>query len=153
MSETPAFRPLIFRRVLLTVDADDSTSTQRAFRYALTLALDYQIQLGICSVVENHDINIYDSLIPAKLQEKRDAVQAVVDRYVATAREAGAQHVSGYVNEGGDVDDVILDELLPDFDPDLVVCGADTEFSAHRVAGAVSVRLAKKAPVSVIVVR
>ena len=61
--------------------------------------------------------------------------------------------MSGYVNEGGDVDDVILDELLPDFDPDLVVCGADTEFSAHRVAGAVSLRLAKKAPVSVIVVR
>ncbi|KZU98552.1 nucleotide-binding protein UspA family [Lactiplantibacillus plantarum] len=30
--------PLVYRRILLTVDEDDNTSSERAFRYATTLA-------------------------------------------------------------------------------------------------------------------
>ncbi|MCM2629101.1 universal stress protein, partial [Lactiplantibacillus plantarum] len=33
--------PLVYRRILLTVDEDDNTSSERAFRYATTLAHDY----------------------------------------------------------------------------------------------------------------
>ncbi len=153
MSESTEFTPFFFHRVLLTVDEDDSTSTQRAFRYAVTVARDYQAHLGVCSVIESQDINIYDSLTPSKVQEKRDAVQAVVDRYAAAAKEAGIKDVTGFVGEGGDVDDTIIDQIIPDFQPDLIVCGADTEFASHRNPGTVSVQLAKKAPVSVIVVR
>ena len=147
------FEPLVFNRILLTIDEDDSASTKRAFRYAVTLAQSSNVELGICSVIENHDINIYDSMMPAKLEEKREQLQTVVDGYVSQAQVAGAKNVTGFIAEGGDVDDVILEEALPDFHPDLIVCGADTEFTAHRVAGAVSLRLAKKAPISVIVVR
>ena len=66
--------PLVYRRILLTVDEDDNTSSERAFRYATTLAHDYDVPLGICSVLESEDINIFDSLTPSKIQAKRKHV-------------------------------------------------------------------------------
>ncbi|ETY72885.1 universal stress protein [Lactiplantibacillus fabifermentans] len=145
--------PLVYRRVLLTVDEDDNTSSERAFRYATTLARDYDVTLGIVSVMENDDINIFDSLTPSKIQEKRDHVKQVVQDYVKLAEQLGLKKVEALVYEGGDVDDVILEKVIPEFEPDLLVTGADTEFAHSKISGAIGPRLAKKAPVSVIVVR
>ncbi|WP_318767542.1 universal stress protein [Lactiplantibacillus carotarum] len=145
--------PLIYRRILLTVDEDDNTSSERAFRYATTLARDYAVPLGICSVLESEDINIFDSLTPSKIQEKRHHVEDVVAEYVKMAEADGVQHVEPLVYEGGDVDDVILEQVIPDFEPDLLVTGADTQFPHSKIAGAIGPRLARKAPISVIVVR
>ncbi|RRK10537.1 universal stress protein [Lactiplantibacillus garii] len=145
--------PLIYRRILLTVDEDDNTSSERAFRYATTLARDYAVPLGICSVMESEDINIFDSLTPSKIQAKRHHVEDVVAEYVKMAIEDGVENVEPLVYEGGDVDDVILERVIPDFKPDLLVTGADTQFPHSKIAGAIGPRLAKKAPISVIVVR
>lgn len=145
--------PLVYRRILLTVDEDDNTSSERAFRYATTLARDYAVPLGICSVMESDDINIFDSLTPSKIQEKRHEVEQVVDRYVKMAEDGGVQKVEPLVYEGGDVDDVILERVIPDYNPDLLVTGADTQFPHSKITGAIGPRLARKAPISVIVVR
>ncbi|MFC6181383.1 universal stress protein [Lactiplantibacillus daowaiensis] len=145
--------PLIYRRVLLTVDEDDNTSSERAFRYATTLAHDYDVTLGIVSVMESEDINIFDSLTPSKIQAKREHLHQVVDDYVKAAEQLGVKKVEPLVYEGGDVDDVILENVIPDFEPDLLVTGADTAFPHSKIAGAIGPRLAKKAPISVIVVR
>ncbi|WP_137626732.1 universal stress protein [Lactiplantibacillus pingfangensis] len=145
--------PLIYRRILLTVDEDDNTSSERAFRYATTLARDYRVPLGIVSVMESEDINIFDSLTPSKIQAKRRQVEQVVQGYVDLAEAGGVKTVEPLVYEGGDVDDVILEQVIPDFKPDLLVTGADTEFAHSKIAGAIGPRLARKAPISVIVVR
>jgi len=145
--------PLIYRRILLTVDEDDNTSSERAFRYATTLARDYDVPLGIVSVMESEDINIFDSLTPSKIQAKRRHVEQVVNDYVKLAETSGIKDVEPLVYEGGDVDDVILEQVIPDFKPDLLVTGADTEFAHSKIAGAIGPRLARKAPISVIVVR
>ena len=70
--------PLVFRRILITIDEDDRPSTSRAFRFALTLAHDYQAHLGIASVLESNDISIYESLMPAKLNEKREHLLSLI---------------------------------------------------------------------------
>lgn len=145
--------PLIYRRILLTVDEDDNESTTRAFRFAITLAHDYAATLGIVSVMESDDINIFDSLTPAKIKEKRNYLQHVVDNYVNLAQENGLRKVEPLTYEGGDVDDVILERVIPDFKPDLIVTGADTQFPHSKITGAIGPRLARKADVSVIVVR
>lgn len=145
--------PLIYRRILLTVDEDDNTSSERAFRYATMLARDYRVPLGIVSVMESEDINIFDSLTPSKIQAKRRQVEQVVQGYVDLAEAGGVKTVEPLVYEGGDVDDVILEQVIPDFKPDLLVTGADTEFAHSKIAGAIGPRLARKAPISVIVVR
>ncbi|GIP68442.1 universal stress protein UspA [Lactiplantibacillus pentosus] len=147
MENSKMQEPLVYRRILLTVDEDDNTSSERAFRYATTLARDYDAPLGICSVLESEDINIFDSLTPSKIQAKRKHVEEVV------AEQRGVKRVEPLVYEGGDVDDVILDQVIPDFKPDLLVTGADTEFAHSKISGAIGPRLARKAPISVIVVR
>jgi len=145
--------PFVYHRILLTVDEDDNTSSERAFRYATTLARDYRVPLGIVSVMESEDINIFDSLTPSKIQAKRRQVEQVVQGYVDLAEAGGVKTVEPLVYEGGDVDDVILEQVIPDFKPDLLVTGADTEFAHSKIAGAIGPRLARKAPISVIVVR
>ena len=89
--------PLIYRRILLTVDEDDNTSSERAFRYATTLARDYRVPLGIVSVMESEDINIFDSLTPSKLQAKRRQVEQVVLGYVDLAEAGGVKTVDALV--------------------------------------------------------
>jgi len=145
--------PLVYHRILLTVDEDDNTSSERAFRYATTVACDYDVPLGICSVLESADMNIFDSLTPSKMQAKREHVEQVVAEYVKYAEQRGVKQVEPLVYEGGDVDDVILEQVIPEFKPDLLVTGADTEFPHSKIAGAIGPRLARKAPISVIVVR
>jgi len=145
--------PLVYRRILLTVDEDDHKSSERAFRFATTLAHDYDSHLGIVTVMERDDLNIFDSMTPAKLTETRSYLSHVIQEYVKSAETMGLTKVEPLVYEGGDVDDVILEHVVPDFKPDLIVTGADTQFSHSKITGAIGPRLAKKAPVSVIVVR
>ncbi|APU71077.1 universal stress protein [Companilactobacillus crustorum] len=145
--------PLIYRRILLTIDEDDSESNTRAFRFAITLAHDYDATLGIVSILENEDINIFDSLTPTKINEKRIDLKNAVDNYVKMAEENGLKKVEPLVYEGGDIDDAILERVIPDFKPDLIVTGADTQMPHSKISGAIGPRLAKRAPVSVIVVR
>ncbi|MDT6981267.1 universal stress protein [Levilactobacillus zymae] len=147
------YRPLFFHRILVTIDEDDRPSTARAFRFALTMARDYGAELGITSVLENDDISIYESLMPDKVHQKRQELQDVVKGYAAKAKDFGVENVRPIVAEGGDVDDVILQQIIPDFQPDLVVCGADVDFASHGHPGAIGLRLARKSDVSVIVIR
>ena len=147
--------PLVYRRILLTVDEDDNESTAKAFRFATTMARDYDAVLGIVSVMESEDINIFESLTPTKLAEKRDLLDQAVEKYVDLAENKGLKKIEPLIYEGGDIDDVILDKAIPDFKPDLIVTGADTKYprSKSKITGAIGPRLARKAPVSVIVVR
>ncbi|PWG00121.1 universal stress protein [Levilactobacillus bambusae] len=153
-SETNSIdQPLVFKRILLTVDVDDQDSTAKAFRFAVTQAKVNQASLGIVSVMESDDLSVFDSLTPAKVDEKRDALHEVVNDYINHAQADGVVDVKGYVAEDGDVDDIIVEDVIPRFNPDLIVCGADSNPERRGHKAAISVQLSKKAPVSVIVVR
>ncbi|WP_413628216.1 universal stress protein [Fructilactobacillus vespulae] len=143
--------PIMFDRILLTIDADDPEANVKALSYAVTQAKEFGAALGICSVLEGDDINIYDSLTPKRLDEKRAALNEVINKYVDLAKDFGVQDVTPIASEGGDIDDQILDTIIPNFNPDLLVCGADKDGEHHFYS--ISVKLAKKAKVSVIVVR
>ncbi|BAP84989.1 universal stress protein UspA [Paucilactobacillus hokkaidonensis JCM 18461] len=153
MNNDELSKPLIFRRVLLTIDEDDPNSSTHAFRYATTLAHDYQVKLCIVSVLESDDLNIFDVMTPGKVDERADNIKRTVDNYMKLAEDLGVNDVQGLTISAGDVDDVILDRVIPEFKPDLIVCGSDTDDASHRVPGAVGLRIAKRANVSVIVVR
>lgn len=103
--------------------------------------------------MESEDINIFDSLTPTKIDEKRKELNKTIDYYVQAAKDNGLSNVESLPYEGGDIDDVILDRVIPDFNPDLIVTGADTQAPHSKISGAIGPRLAKHAPVSVIVVR
>ena len=60
-----------YQRILVAIDVDDFTSSDQAFNFACSLAKLYDAQIAITTVVESKDINIFDSLSPAKMDDKR----------------------------------------------------------------------------------
>lgn len=139
-------------KILLTVDVDDRDSTAKAFSYSIKMAKIFDAELGICSVLENNDINIYDSLTPDKIEAKRDSLRKIVGQYADEAEQLGVDHVTPIIAEGGDIEDVILDQIIPDYQPDLLVCGFDSIKDFPR-DGKISAKLSNRADISVSVIK
>lgn len=137
-----------FRRLLLAVDDDDDESSHRAFNYACTIAKMYNIPLGIVSILETGDLNIYQSLSPDILSNRRSQIAAHLNTYVAKAQAFGVQDAEPIIGEGKPAR-VINEEIVPSFKPDLIIIGSH---SKHHL-GSVAAELTRYARVSVIVVR
>ncbi|WP_179394576.1 universal stress protein [Lacticaseibacillus absianus] len=140
-----------YDRLLLAVDDDDDESSRRAFNYAATLAKIYNIPLGIVSVLETGDLNIYQSLSPDILSQRRSEIAAHLNTYVEKAQAFGAQDVQPLIGEGKPAR-VILEEIVPTFKPDLIILGSHTQHGRSRI-GHVAGEIVRDAEVSVIVVR
>ena len=140
---------LHFKRLLLAVDDDDDESSRRAFNYACTLAKVYGIPLGIVSVLETGDMNIFQSLSPDVLAQRRAEITHHLDTYVDKATQFGVEDAQPIVAEGKP-GRVIVEEVAPAFKPDLIIVGTH-ERSNHRL-GSVSAFVTRNAKSSVIVV-
>ncbi|WP_054662194.1 universal stress protein [Lacticaseibacillus camelliae] len=140
-----------YNRLLLAVDDDDDDSSHKAFNYAATLAKIYNIPLGIVSVLETGDLNIYQSLSPDLLADRRSQMAAHLNTYVEKAEAFGAQDVQPLIGEGKPAA-VILDEIVPAFKPDLIVLGSHERRGRSRL-GHVAAEIAREADASVIIVR
>lgn len=139
-----------FNKLLLAVDDDDDESSRRAFNYACTLAKIYEIPLGIVSVLETGDLNIYQSLSPDTLSVRRSEISAHLNTYVEKAQAFGVMDAQPIIGEGKPAR-VILDEVAPNFKPDLIIIGSHSR--GHRRLGSVASEITREARQSVIVVR
>lgn len=140
-----------YDRLLLAVDDDDDDSSRKAFNYASTLAKVYGIPLGIVSVLETGDLNIYQSLSPDLLSTRRSQMAAHLNTYVEKAQAFGATDVQPLIGEGKPAR-VILEEIAPEFKPDLIIIGSHTKHGRNRL-GHVAAEIVREAQCSVIVVR
>ncbi|MFD1318818.1 universal stress protein [Loigolactobacillus zhaoyuanensis] len=143
---------MAFRRLLVAVDEDDSTSSIRAFNYAVTLAKSYHIPLAVVTILETGDLNIYDSLSPDVLADRREEVLAKVNRYAEKAKEFGVIEVSSLIGEGKP-GKVIVEQVIPDWRPDLLIVGSETKDKSRLFIGSQASYMSQNAPCSVIVVR
>ena len=55
----------------------------------------------------------------------------VVQKYVKMAKDFGVEKVVGMTSEGEGIVNEILDAIIPDTGPDLLVCGADEDGEHH----------------------
>ena len=140
------------KRVLVEIDVDDYTSSDQAFDFACTISLPAQAQLGIVTVVESRDINVFDSLSPGKMDEKRLEASHDLMTYVKKAQEFGLVDTKPILTEGTP-DKAILDEVVPQFKPDLIVVGSETKKISGKTIGSQAEGIIERSPVSVIVVR
>ena len=76
-----------YNRLLLAVDDDDDDSSRKALNYACTVAKIYDIPLGIVSVLETGDLNIFQSLTPDDVEAAREKMAKNLNTYVEKARE------------------------------------------------------------------
>ncbi|MBU3851382.1 MAG: universal stress protein [Candidatus Paralactobacillus gallistercoris] len=146
-------KTLQFNKLLLAVDDDDDESSQKAFDYACTLAKTYNVALGIVSILETGDMNVYQSLSSDFLDKRRAEMMSDLNTYVQKAREYGVQSIEPIIGEGSP-GRVIVDEIIPTFQPDLVIVGSHTNpMFSRRHLGMQASYIARNASVSVIIVR
>ena len=140
------------KSILVAVDEDDSSSSQKAFNYAVTFARAAKVPLGIVTVLETKDLSEYESMQPDVLEGRRNVMQASMDEYVKKAKEFGVIDVKGFIGEGKP-GKVIVQDIIPEFNPDLLVCGSETTEKNSIFIGTQASYMSQNAPCSVIVVR
>ncbi|GEN95364.1 universal stress protein [Pediococcus ethanolidurans] len=142
--------PKEFKKILVGVD--DSPDAQLAFRYAMNRAKNDRAGLVIVSVSENDDMNVYQALSKDYVSEKRKQLMQHVAKYQQVAQRFGVEDVSTVVAEGNP-GKVIVDEVIKDVKPDLLVIGAQAKSGIEKHFGSQAAYMAKYSPISVLVVR
>lgn len=140
-----------YHRLLLAVDDDDDDSSRKAFNYACTLARTFNLPLGIVSVMETGDMNIFQSLSPDVIKSRREDIYHDLNTYVSKARAFGVKDVQPLIGEGKP-ERVILEEIIPEFKPDLILLGSHTR-RGHLRIGHVAGEIIREAEVSAIIVK
>ncbi|MGR3742418.1 universal stress protein [Companilactobacillus sp. DQM5] len=144
--------PLQYNKILVCIDDDDFISSKAAFDYACTMAKSMDLPLGIISVMEIGDLNIFQSLSPQLVEERREEIKEHLNVYVQKAEEFGVSNVKPMVSEGNP-GHVIVDKVIPKFDPDLVIIGSERSNNQHGKLGSQAEHIVRYSPVTVSVVR
>ncbi|WP_099973956.1 MULTISPECIES: universal stress protein [Lactobacillaceae] len=143
-----------YAKILICVDSDDFGSSKNAFNYACSLAKHYGAELGIVSVLETGDLNVFQSLDPSILKERREEIKRLLETYGQKAKEYGMSDddIHLMVTEGNP-GHVITENVIPQYGPDLVVIGVDKNRRDHDNIGSQGSRIVNLSPVSVSVIR
>jgi nucleotide-binding universal stress UspA family protein len=139
-----------FKRILVGVD--DSKDALLAFDYAIYLAKRDDAELVIASVLENQQMNIYQTLDTDFIHGEYADLEDHVREYKKQAREAGVADVRMMVAEG-EPGETIVKDVIPAVDPDLLIVGSLAKKGVSRHFGSQAAYMAKYSPVSVLVVR
>ncbi|UQS82007.1 universal stress protein [Bombilactobacillus folatiphilus] len=141
-----------FQNILVAIDIDDFTSSDHAFNCACTMALNTNAQLGVVTVLETKDVNVFDSMSPDKMNDKRLEVSHDLLTYVQKAKDFGVENVHPILAEGNP-DKVILDDVVRDFQPDLIIVGSEAKKLLGKTVGREAEEIVEHSAVSVLVVR
>lgn len=144
--------PLQYSKILVCIDDDDFISSKAAFNYACTISKTMGVPLGIISVLEVGDLNIFQSLSPQLLEERREQIKDDLNVYVQKAKDFGVTEVKPMVSEGNP-GHVIVEKVIPKYEPDLVIVGSERSENQHRKLGSQAEHIVRYSPVTVSVVR
>ncbi|MFT8872608.1 MAG: universal stress protein [Sporolactobacillus sp.] len=136
----------------ILVGVDDSADAQLAFRYAMHRAKIDQAQLTIVSVLEKADMNVYQALNKDFIHGERDELEKRVETYKKVALDYGVEHVDAVVAEG-DPGELIVKEIIPHTNADLLIIGSEDKRGIARHFGTQAAYMAKYATIAVLVVR
>lgn len=141
-----------YSKILICVDSDDFVSSKNAFNYACSLARHHDAELGIVSVLEIGDLNIFQSLDPEVLKERRSEIKKLLGLYGQKAEEFGVKDVHLMVTEGAP-GTTIVEKVIPSFQPDLVIVGVEEKNRTRNTIGSQAAKIVNNARCSVSVIR
>ncbi|APU72191.1 universal stress protein A [Companilactobacillus crustorum] len=141
-----------YSKILICVDSDDFVSSKNAFNYACSLARHHDAELGIVSVLETGDLNIFQSLDPEVLKERRSEIKKLLGLYGQKAEEFGVKDVHLMVTEGAP-GTTIVEKVIPSFQPDLVIVGVEEKNRTRNTIGSQAAKIVNNARCSVSVIR
>ena len=141
-----------YSKILICVDSDDFVSSKNAFNYACSLARHHNAELGIVSVLETGDLNIFQSLDPDVLKERREEIKELLEMYGDKAEEFGVKDIHLMVTEGNP-GTTIVDKVIPSFEPDLVIVGVEEKNRTRNTIGSQAAKIVNNSRCSVSVIR
>ncbi|WP_119318687.1 universal stress protein [Companilactobacillus formosensis] len=141
-----------YSKIMICVDSDDFISSKNAFNYACTMARHHSSELGIVSVLETGDLNIFQSLDPDVLKDRREQIKKLLAVYGKKAQEYGVKDIHLMVTEGNPAT-TIVDEVIPSFKPDLVIVGVEEKNRGRNTIGSQASKIVSNAKCSVSVIR
>ncbi|MFD1485016.1 universal stress protein [Lacticaseibacillus baoqingensis] len=136
----------------ILVGVDDSADALAAFRYAIHRAKADHAALIITSILESDDYSVYQALNKDYVHGERAELERHIQEYRHLAEKAGIQDVRAVIAEG-DPGETIVKTLIPKYQPDLLIIGAEAKKGLKRHFGSQAAYMAKYAPISVLVVR
>ncbi|KRN90566.1 universal stress protein [Ligilactobacillus ceti] len=138
------------KRILVGVTPNDDA--QVAFDVAIERAKELGATLVITSILDLDELNVYEVLSEDYLKKHQAALEEQVQKYSTLAREQGVKHVEAVVGQGKP-GEVIVKEILPAANIDLIMVGSATKTGLKKHFGSQAAYIAKYAPVSVLVIR
>ncbi|MFC6176310.1 universal stress protein [Companilactobacillus huachuanensis] len=141
-----------YSKILICVDSDDFVSSKNAFNYACSLARHHDAELGIVSVLETGDLNIFQSLDPEVLKERREEIKELLELYGQKAEDYGVKNIHLMVTEGTP-GTTIVDKVIPSFQPDLVIVGVEEKNRTRNTIGSQAAKIVNNSKCSVSVIR
>ena len=139
-----------FKHVLAAVD--DSELGQLALVNAIHQAQEDGSKLTILSVFEADQMNVFDYFSKEKNAAAREDVEQALERYRQVAVDAGVSNIETLLSEG-EPGEVIVKDVIPSINPDMVVIGSHSQKGAEKYFGSQSSYVANNAPITVMIVR
>ncbi len=139
-----------FQKILVAVD--DSPSSVAAFNYAVEFAQLVNAQLAVATIFEIDQLNVYEYLSPDVLRKQKDKTINLAEEYVRKAKEKGLPAPEAFVDEGGPAE-VIIKQILPAYQPDLLICGSFVRKKHKNLLGEQADYMVRNAICSVFIVK
>lgn len=139
-----------FQKILVAVD--DSSSSVSVFNYAVEFAQLVSAQLAVATIFEIGQLNVYEYLNPNVLRKQKDKTINLAKEYVRKAEEKGLPAPEAFVDEGEPAE-VIIKQILPAYQPDLLICGSSIKKKHKNLLGEQADYMVRNAACSVFVVK
>lgn len=136
----------------IMVGVEESPDAFKAFHYAIQKAKEEQAELVIVSILEEKEINVYQSLDKNYWQEQLAKLEKQTEKYQQEALANGIDKVSVIVNEGNP-GELIINKLIPLNKPDLLIIGSKSTSKLKSFFGSQAAYMARYAPISVMIIR
>ena len=143
--------PIQFKRVLVGVD--ESEQGYVALANAIHQASEDEAQLIIASVLEMGDLSTIDALHLDVIKERRAQIEANLARYKAYAESQGAENVITVFADGAKAGEVLLQDVAPKVQADLIIEGAHSREGFWESLGSQAAYIARHAKISSMVAR
>lgn len=139
----------------ILVGVDDAPDARMAFDYAVDKAKRDGSELGIVSILETSDINVYQALSKDFVHGSRDELDERLNEYIQAAVDYGVdpKKITKIIDEGSKPAERIINHVLPAFHADLLVIGSVSKENSRKLVGSQAAYMAKNAGISVTIVR
>ncbi|MBB6452113.1 nucleotide-binding universal stress UspA family protein [Salirhabdus euzebyi] len=142
---------MAYQKILVAVDGSDASTL--AFQKAVKMAQTNNAKMILAHVI---DTNVYGSVVGYDLtfaQRAEKYANELLNDFKKMAEEAGVQDVIIHLDYGSPKAKIAKD-IAPQFDADLIVCGATGHNAVERfLIGSVSEHITRYAKVDVLVAR